>query len=99
MRARFFSSGSLLDGDVDRAHHARQQRGGLDGLGALPLEGIAERVDLVHHEVDGAARTGTHAADRIVALAERAEQVRKVDLANGDEPDFVFSAAPASPTT
>jgi hypothetical protein len=25
---------------------------------------------------------------------ERAEQVRKVDLANGDEPDFVFAALP-----
>ena len=25
---------------------------------------------------------------------ERAAQVRKVDLANGDEPDFVFSALP-----
>ena len=36
---------------------------------------------------------------QIQASLERAEQVRKVDLANGDEPDFVFSAAPASPTT
>ena len=25
----------------------------------------------------------------------RAEEMRKVDLANGDEPDFVFSAPPA----
>ncbi len=28
---------------------------------------------------------------------ERAEQMRKVDLANGDEPDFVFSA-PVAPS-
>lgn len=27
---------------------------------------------------------------------ERAEAMRKVELANGDEPDFVFSAAPGS---
>ena len=36
---------------------------------------------------------------QIQASLERAEQVRKVDLANGDEPDFVFSAAPVRPTT
>jgi len=36
---------------------------------------------------------------QIQASLERAEQVRKLDLANGDEPDFVFSAAPVRPTT
>ena len=36
---------------------------------------------------------------QIQASLERADQVRKVDLANGDEPDFVFSAAPVRPTT
>lgn len=30
---------------------------------------------------------------QIEAGLERAEKVRKVPLANGDEPDFVFSAA------
>jgi hypothetical protein len=37
--------------------------------------------------------------NQIQASLERAEQIRKVDLANGDEPDFVFSAAPAPPAT
>jgi hypothetical protein len=36
---------------------------------------------------------------QIQSTLERAEQVRKLDLANGDEPDFVFSAAPTRPTT
>ena len=36
---------------------------------------------------------------QIQASLERAEQIRKVELANGDEPDFVFSAAPAPPAT
>lgn len=31
---------------------------------------------------------------QIQTSLERAEQVRKVDLANGDEPDLVFSAVP-----
>lgn len=31
---------------------------------------------------------------QIQASLERAAQIRKLDLANGDEPDFVFSAAP-----
>jgi hypothetical protein len=38
-------------------------------------------------------------AGQIQASLERAEQIRKVELANGDEPDFVFSAAPAPPAT
>ena len=41
---------------VDRAHHALQQLGGLDRFGPLPLQRVAERVDLLHHEIDGAAR-------------------------------------------
>jgi hypothetical protein len=36
---------------------------------------------------------------QIQASLERAEQVRKMDLANGDEPNFVFSAAPSPPAT
>jgi hypothetical protein len=36
---------------------------------------------------------------QIQASLERAAQIRKLDLANGDEPDFVFSAAPPRPTT
>ena len=36
---------------------------------------------------------------QIQASLERAEQIRKMELANGDEPDFVFSAAPAPPAT
>jgi len=40
------------------------------------------------------------AAERLhVAQPAVSEQVRKLDLANGDEPDFVFSAAPVRPTT
>jgi hypothetical protein len=35
---------------------------------------------------------------QIQASLERAAQIRKVDLANGNEPDFVFSAAPPRPT-
>jgi hypothetical protein len=34
---------------------------------------------------------------QIQASLERAEQVRKVDLANGDEPDFIYSAVPPRP--
>jgi hypothetical protein len=34
---------------------------------------------------------------QIQASLERAEQIRKIELANGDEPDFVHSAAPAPP--
>ena len=34
---------------------------------------------------------------QIQSSLERAEQIRKIELANGDEPDFVFSAAPAPP--
>ena len=33
-------------------------------------------------------------AQQIQTSLQRAEQVRKVDLANGDEPDLVFSAVP-----
>jgi len=36
---------------------------------------------------------------QIQSTLERADQIRKLDLANGDEPDFVFSAAPTRPTT
>jgi hypothetical protein len=36
---------------------------------------------------------------QIQASLERAEQIRKVELANGDEPDFVFSAAPPPSAT
>jgi hypothetical protein len=36
---------------------------------------------------------------QIQASLERAEQIRKIDLANGDGPDFVFSAAPTPPAT
>ena len=36
---------------------------------------------------------------QIQASLERADQIRKIELANGDEPDFVFSAAPAPPAT
>ena len=36
---------------------------------------------------------------QIQATLERAEQLRKLDLANGDEPDFVYTAAPIRPTT
>ena len=35
---------------------------------------------------------------QIQASLERAAQVRKLDLANGDEPDFVFPAVPPRPT-
>lgn len=31
---------------------------------------------------------------QVRAALDRAEQMRKVELANGDEPDFVFSAPP-----
>ena len=34
---------------------------------------------------------------QIQASLERGEQVRKVDLANGDEPDFIYSAVPPRP--
>ena len=33
-----------------------------------------------------------------VYTLERSAQVRKLELANGDEPDFVFSAVPPRPT-
>jgi hypothetical protein len=36
---------------------------------------------------------------QIQASLDRAEQIRKVELANGDEPDFVFSAVPSPPDT
>jgi hypothetical protein len=36
---------------------------------------------------------------QIQSSLERAEQIRKIELANGDEPDFVFSAAPALAST
>jgi hypothetical protein len=36
---------------------------------------------------------------QIQASLERAALIRKLDLANGDEPDFVFSAASPRPTT
>jgi hypothetical protein len=36
---------------------------------------------------------------QIQASLDRAEQIRKVELANGDEPDFVFSAVPSPPAT
>ena len=64
------------DTDVDRAHDARQQRRGLHGLGALALQRIAQRVDLVHHQIDRAARSAAGATDRVIAFAQRAEQVR-----------------------
>jgi len=34
---------------------------------------------------------------QIQTSIERSEQVRKIDLANGDEPDLVFSAVPRRP--
>jgi hypothetical protein len=34
---------------------------------------------------------------QIQTSLERAEQVRRIDLANGDEPDLVFSAVPRRP--
>ncbi|HET7422473.1 MAG TPA: hypothetical protein VFJ92_02860 [Gemmatimonadales bacterium] len=36
---------------------------------------------------------------QIQASLERAAEIRKLELANGDEPDFVFTAAPPRPTT
>jgi hypothetical protein len=38
-------------------------------------------------------------ARQIQASLERAEQIRKLDLANGDEPDVLFSVVTGRPTT
>jgi hypothetical protein len=57
------------------AHHALQQRGGLDGFGALALQSVAERVDLVHHEIDGAAGATSGAANRVVPFTQCPEEV------------------------
>ncbi len=53
----------------------REQSRRLDRFGALPLQRVAERVDLVHHQIDGAPWLGARAADRVVPFAQRAEQV------------------------
>ena len=56
-------------------HDAGEQGGRFDGLRSLPLERVAERIDLLHHQVDRASRLRARAADRIVPLVQGAEQV------------------------
>ena len=36
----------------------------------------------------------TAITEQIQSSLDRAAQIRKIDLANGDEPDFVYSALP-----
>ena len=62
-------------GHVDGAHDALQELCRFDGLGALPLQRVAERVDLLHHHVGGTARLRAGAADGVVPFAQRPEQV------------------------
>ena len=63
------------DGDGDLLHHVREQHRRLDGFGPLALQREAEVVDLAHHHRHRAAAPGAQAADRVVALTQRAEQV------------------------
>ena len=43
------------DRHVDGSHDALEQRGRFHRFGPLPLERVAERVDLDHHEIPGGA--------------------------------------------
>ncbi len=51
------------------------ERRRLDRFGSLPLQRVAERVDLLHHEIGGAAGLGAGPADRVVPFVQRAEQI------------------------
>ncbi len=64
------------DRHVDGAHDALQQRGRFHGFGPLALKRVAERVDLDHDEIDARAGARAGAADGVVPLAQRAEEVR-----------------------
>ena len=63
-------------GDVNRRDDAREQRRRFHRLAPLPLQRLAQRVDLEHDEVERAFGRGADAANRVVALPQRAEQVR-----------------------
>ena len=64
-------------GDVDLRHHLGQQRGGLGLAGALARQGVGQAVDLQQRLAEGVARLQLRpaAADGVVALAQRRQQV------------------------
>jgi hypothetical protein len=69
---------------------------GIDELDAL-ARALAEAVRTRYGSRLGEADLDT-VTRQIRNALERAQQMRKVELANGDEPDFVFSA-PGEPAT
>jgi len=80
--------GSLLPGAASAAR---------DDPGAL-ARALAEAIRV---QYGSRLRTGEleTITRQIQASLERADQIRKIELANGDEPDFVFSVAPTPPAT
>jgi hypothetical protein len=40
------------------------------------LKGVAERIDLRHHEIDSASGLGPDATDRIIPFSQRAQKIR-----------------------
>jgi hypothetical protein len=92
------SAGGLrLEPVLGRALLAGAASAGSDEPGAL-ARALAEviRVQYGRRLQSGDLETITR---QIQSSLERADQIRKIELANGDEPDFVFSAAPAPPAT
>ena len=62
-------------GDVDLRHHALQQRDRLERAEPLRAQRLAQRVHLGEGEAERIVEVGAARADRVVALAQRGEQV------------------------
>ena len=63
------------DGDVDLLDHPPEQRGGLELPQALAPQRLAQRVHLEQREPEGVVGAGAAGPDRVVALAQRGEQI------------------------
>ena len=73
------------DGDVDLLDHPTEERGGLELPEPLSAEGLAQRVHLQQRQTERVVRAGAPRADRVVALAQRREQVGD-GLQRADDP-------------
>ena len=70
----------LVEGEdrhIDLAHDGAQQGGGFQRAQALLAQGAAQRVDFAHHFAQRVVGTRRAAAHRVIALAQRAQQVRQ----------------------
>ena len=63
------------DGDVDLLDHPPEERGRLQLPEPLPAERLAQRVHFQQRETERVVGVGAAGADRVVAFAQRGEQV------------------------